>query len=97
MFCITCGLTINIATLTLILDASYKQLKDLSKPLEDQLLYETKKCKRQKLSNLIREIEQTGPFNGNGYFEITKSPLTGMVSIGITYVIILVQFKMSVQ
>ena len=45
--------------------------------------------------NLVMNIDKTGPLNGKGFFEITKGTLTGMMSVGITYVIILVQFKMS--
>ena len=41
----------------------------------------------------LAEIHEEGPMTGCGYFEITKSSLTSMASISITYVIILMQFK----
>ena len=43
----------------------------------------------------FQEIESLGPLTGLGYFNIEKSTLTSMVSTALTYIIILVQFKMS--
>ena len=48
--------------------------------------------KRKKFS---QEIESLGPLTGLGFFNIEKSTLTSMVSTALTYIIILVQFKMS--
>ena len=44
---------------------------------------------------LIKSLEQTGPLTGYGLFKIERSTLTSMVSTAITYLIILVQFKLS--
>ena len=49
----------------------------------------------QKNRNVIEDLEKTRPLNGKGFFEITRSKLTGMGSVGITYIIIFVQFKLS--
>ena len=43
----------------------------------------------------FQEIESLGPLTGLGFFDIEKSTLTSMVSTALTYIIILVQFKMS--
>ena len=40
-------------------------------------------------------IEETGPLTGYGMFQITRSLLTNMISTSITYLIVLVQFKMA--
>ena len=44
---------------------------------------------------LFQEIESVGPLTGLGFFEIERKILTSMVSTAVTYIIILVQFKMS--
>ena len=44
---------------------------------------------------LIKTLEKTGPLSGYGLFTIERSTLTSMISTSITYLIILVQFKMS--
>ena len=87
------GLMLNIAALTFVLEEAYKCVTSLVKPLQDQLLISV--SERRRLKKVIREIENLGPLTGNGYFSITRGVLTSMVSIGITYIIILVQFKMS--
>ena len=93
---VSCGLVLNIVGLTFILDAGHKSMKGLANKLQDQLLYVTDEFDRQSIENIIKEIEKTGPLNGIGFFNITRGTLTGMASVGITYLIILVQFKMSV-
>ena len=40
-------------------------------------------------------IEDAQPITGCGMFEITRSTLTSMVSTSLTYLIILIQFKLS--
>ena len=48
---------------------------------------------KEMVERTLAEIHEEGPMTGCGYFEITKSSLTSMASISITYVIILMQFK----
>ena len=88
---------LNIAAFTFVIYDAYKSLKGLTRALQVELLYETEELERQKIRNVIKEIEKTHALTVKGFFEITRSTLTGMVSVGITYVIILVQFKMSVK
>lgn len=45
--------------------------------------------------NLVEEIRDTGPLTGLGYFEISRANLTSMTSISFTYLIILLQFRLS--
>ena len=90
---VSAGLILNIAALSFILETGYNSLRELAKPLQEKLLIEG--SERKIIKNVIKEIEEIKPLTGNGFFEITRGSLTGMVSVGITYIIILVQFKIS--
>ena len=46
---------------------------------------------------LLREVERLKPVSGYGLFSAERSSLTSMVSVAITYLIILIQFKMAVS
>ena len=86
-------LILNITGLTFTIDDSNRSLKGITRVHEDQLLFTTEKVDEKKIENTIKEIEKCGPLNGKRFFEITRTTLTGMASITITYIIILVQFK----
>ena len=49
----------------------------------------------REVAKLIKCLERTGPLTGYGLFKLERSTLTSMVSTSITYLIILVQFKLS--
>ena len=49
----------------------------------------------KEVAKLIKSLEKIGPLTGCGLFKIESSTLTSMVSTSITYLIILVQFKIS--
>ena len=89
------ALVFNIIGLTFILDDGFECFKGLAKPLQEQLVNEQDASEKQRIQNLCLEIKEKGPLNGKGLFEITRGTLTGMISVGITYIIILVQFRMS--
>ena len=44
---------------------------------------------------LLREIDNLEPLSGYGLFGVDRSTLTSMISVAITYLIILIQFKQS--
>ena len=46
---------------------------------------------------LLREVERLKPLSGYGLFSVERSTLTSMVSVAITYLIILIQFKMAIS
>ena len=48
-----------------------------------------------KIFSLLQELERRGPLSGLGFFTIERSTITGMLSTAVTYIIILVQFRMS--
>ena len=47
----------------------------------------------ENMTKLIREIDNLEPVSGYGLFTMDRTTLTSMISVSITYVIILVQFK----
>ena len=96
MFIHAIGYIVYISALTFILDDCYKCLEMMLKPLQVLLVTEEERSERQKIENVINELKAAAPLNGKGLFHITRGTLTGMASVGITYIIILVQFKMSV-
>ena len=44
---------------------------------------------------LLRDIDNLEPLSGYGLFGVDRSTLTSMISVAITYIIILIQFKQS--
>ena len=78
------------------LDEGFKKVKALKGQLKELLVYEKEKASRQKIKNLIDDVAELEPLSGNGFFSISKATLTGMISVSITYIIILVQFKISI-
>ena len=55
------GILLNIVSLTLVLDAAYKSLKELAKYLQDTVLFDAAGYERQNVENTIKDIENTGP------------------------------------
>ena len=97
VLCTSIGLILNIVTLTFKLDAGYQAMRSMAKPLQEYLVaVPGDDSLRQEIKNMINDIRDSGPFSGKGLFSITRDILPGMLSIAITYIIILVQFKMSV-
>ena len=90
------GYIVYISALTFVLDDCHKCLEMMLQPLQVLLVTEEERSERQKIENVINELKAAAPLNGKGLFHITRGTLTGMASVGITYIIILVQFKMSV-
>ena len=89
----TLGLLLIITGFTFTIDDGYKSLKEVPRQLRETLLFITETAHRQTVENIALAIEKTEPFNGMGFFSITRGTLTGMLSIAVTYIIILVQFR----
>ena len=79
--------------ITMTAEKSHEDLKMLSTPLKQVLLTENDAMKKESLKILIKEVENVLPLGGNGYFTIGRSTLTSMLSISVTYFIILLQFR----
>ena len=97
VFFASMGLIVNIGTITWKLDGGYQAMRSMTRPLQEFLVtVQEDDYLRQEITNMMSDIRHTGPFSGMGLFSITRETLTGMLSIGVTYIIILVQFKMAV-
>ena len=48
---------------------------------------------KERVKQLLRDIEDLKPLSGYGLFSVNRSTLTNMTSVSITYLIVLVQFK----
>ena len=94
---VTFGLGLNIFGFACIMDTAHKSLKGIGHCLQEKKTHIPDEIERGEIMNVIMTIDKAEPLNGKGFFEITRGTLTGMMSVGITYVIILVQFRMSVE
>ena len=84
---------IYLYVITMTAERAHESLQSLVKPLEKLLCESVVEVERESLRILVKEIEKTGPLTGNGYFDISRSTLTSIVSTSITYLIILLQFR----
>ena len=82
-------------SVTTIAEKSYMGLQNLIIYLEQQLKLKQNSDEFMEIKILIRKIEHTHPLNGNGYFELKKGTITSIVSISVTYLVILLQFRAS--
>ena len=70
------------------------KVDDLSKHLKKlKVTLEQLEDEGENMTKLIREIDNLEPVSGYGLFTMDRTTLTSMISVSITYVIILVQFK----
>ena len=79
--------------ITMTAEKAHQDLKMLATPLQQTLVMESDQPKIQSLKILLKEVENVGPLSGNGYFDISRGTLTSIVSISVTYFIILLQFR----
>ena len=100
-----------VLSLTFTIEEALNSLKSLMIPMRKRLgkkgtlfrlyFYQaisvdlTELSERQEMLNLVEEIRDTGALTGHGYFEIRRANLTSMISISFTYLIILLQFRLS--
>ena len=84
-----------LCCLTLTSEQTFTKLQDLTKQLENIIVHSKQMDFKdgEKIKFLIKEVENTKPLNGNGYFDLNKGTLTSIVSISLTYFIILIQFR----
>ena len=69
------------------LNESFQRIKDL---LEET---RAEAGDSKELRNLIGKISRANPISGYGLFQMDRTTLTSMISVAITYLIILIQFK----
>ena len=81
-----------------IMEDATLAVKDLVTPLECQregLGHGDSLC--GVLDHVIRDIDRLGAMRPLGLFSVDRGILTSMLSVSVTYLIILIQFRMSLQ
>ena len=83
-----------IRAMSSIMEDAFLAVKDLVTPLE---------CHRERLSHgdslcgvldhVIRDIDRLGAMSPLGLFSVDRGILTSMLSVSVTYLIILIQFR----
>ena len=67
--------------LTFTVESAYDSVQDLILEKEEKLQGLLGKSERQKLKYDIRRLSKLEPMTGGGYFTISKSTLTSMLSV----------------
>ena len=68
------------------LHTSLRKLRRAAEDLEDRDDGKT-------IKDLVRDIEDLEPISGYGLFTVDRTTLTSTISVSITYLIVLIQFK----
>ena len=68
------------------LHTSLRKLRRATEDLEDRDDWRT-------IKDLVRDIEDLDPISGCGLFTVDRTTLTSTISVSITYLIVLIQFK----
>ena len=99
---------IQIVCLTFNMDDGYRSLRVLAKTVREDIRNMKPGMAKDKAKDLVQvtflifsltvqELERAGPLTGMGLFTIERSTITSMFSMAVTYIIILAQFKISMQ
>ena len=85
-----------------IFEEGFNSIKDLTKPLESKIdEYEMNPPTNYhfilRLGHLIRDIDRVKPISPLGLFSLDRTILTGSISVAITYIIVLIQFRLSFE
>ena len=75
------GNFLNLAALTFTVESAFDSVQNLIERSEERLLRTREKSERQKLKYEIRKLSKLERMTGGGFFEISKSTLTSMVSV----------------
>ena len=70
-----------LVALTLTVESAYDSVQSLLGRTEEKLLRTTERSERQKLKYEIRKLSKLQPMTGGGFFTISKSTLTSMLSV----------------
>ena len=82
IFCSLSGCNVvQLSALTFTVESAYDSVQSLSRRTEERLLRTREKSERQKLKYEIRKLSKLEHMSGGGYFEISKSTLTSMLSV----------------
>ena len=84
---------LNLRELIFYIDEVNKDRRLLREGIEDVIA--KRGDANDSLRLLLRDIDNLEPLSGYGLFGVDRSTLTSMISVAITYLIILIQFKQS--
>ena len=70
-----------LVALTLTVESAYDSVQNLLERTEEKLLRTRDKSQRQNLKYEIRKLSKLEPMTGGGFFTISKSTLTSMLSV----------------
>ena len=71
----------NLTVLIRHIDDAYQSLQILRKRILEEYLLSSNDDKRHSYFFLLKRVEMLKPMSGDGYFEITKSNITSMISV----------------
>ena len=72
---------LNLVALAFTVESAYDSVKNLMRRTEERLLRTREKSERRKLKYEIRKLSKLEPMTGGGFFQISKSTLTSMLSV----------------
>ena len=87
--------TSTLYFITMTTESAFLELKNLVIPLQQRMIQEKDSGEQMKIKLLIEKVENVKTLSGDGYFEINRGTLTSIVGISITYLIILLQFRIA--
>ena len=87
------GWAINTFSLTRNLKRCFNAIVELVDKIDDRELDHLREAEDKRMRILKKKLLRLGPLTGQGFFLVDQSLLTGMLSFTLTYVIILLQFK----
>ena len=72
---------LSLLALTFTVESASDSVQNLLERTEERLLRTREKSERQKLKYEIRKLTKLEPMTGGGFFQISKSTLTSMLSV----------------
>ena len=75
------GQVLSLVALTFTVESALDSVGNLLERTEERLLRTREKSERQKLKYEMRKLSKLQPMTGGGFFQITKSTLTSMLSV----------------
>ena len=72
---------LNVMALTAALDTAYESVQVVKMKIQENIMLTYDKSERQQLKFLLENVRSLRPMNACGYFEISKSTLTSMLSV----------------
>ena len=71
----------NLTVMTRHIDNAYQSLQNLKRRILEEYLLTFNDDKRHTYFYLLKRVEMLGPMTGDGYFEITKTTITSILSV----------------